>query len=191
LDEASKEIQVVSCANVIPLKRIDKIIDGLALLTNFQVKWTHFGDGHLMDDIKAKASALPNNIQVDFRGNIPNKEILALYKSQSVNLFVHTSETEGLGMAIIEAQSFGIPAVVIGVGGVLDIVSEKTGVVLSPESEGLEIAAAKRLVLEGQKNTQNYRDYIQKYCLNIFNAKRNYKAQYAELIGVANQSDKN
>lgn len=180
-------IRVVSCANVIPLKRIDKIIDALAELKEFKLKWTHFGDGFLMDEIKGKAASLGDHVEVDFRGNVPNGEIIKTYENESVNLFMHTSETEGLGMAIIEAQSFGIPAVVIGVGGVLDIVSDQTGAVLKPEAEGPDLADAMRTVLNGEKNTQAYRKSIQEACYGIFNAERNYKAQYQKIIEVKKQ----
>lgn len=182
LNEQATEIRIVSCANVIPLKRIDKMVDALGRLNEYKVHWTHFGDGYLMNEIQEKAAHLPTNIRAEFKGNRPNSEVLRMYENESINLFVHTSETEGLGMAIIEAQSFGIPAVVIGVGGVLDIVSDKTGVVLDPETGGEGIAEAIREVLDSEMNKQAYRETIQKACLETFNAQRNYKAQFEVLV---------
>jgi len=175
-------VRIVSCANVIPLKRIDKIIDALSLLSEFNIQWTHFGDGFLMDEISEKASKLPANIQVDLRGNVFHEEIIDTYENESVNVFLHTSETEGLGMAIIEAQSFGIPAVVVGVGGVLDIVTEKTGAVLEPVAEGAEIAKAIQEVLSSEKNSNSYRDKIQASCYEKFQAERNYRNLYAKMV---------
>lgn len=174
--------RIVSCANVIPLKRIDKIISALSIIKDKSIVWTHFGDGYLMDDIKEKASKLGDNVHVDLRGNVLNSEIIETYQNEPVNLFVHTSETEGLGMAIIEAQSFGIPVVVIGVGGVPDIVSEATGEVLSPESEGPELAAAIKRVLNSEKNTNEYRTTIQKQIYYKFSAEKNYEALFQKLI---------
>lgn len=182
LNESENIVRIVSCANVIPLKRIDKIINALSFLTAYQVEWIHFGDGELMSKMKELASELPQNIKVDFRGNRPNTEVLEVYKNQSVNLFVHTSETEGLGMAIVEAQSFGIPAVVIGVGGVVDIVTNETGRILSPDSEGEQISLAMCEVLESDLNRNSFRKIIQAKCLAIFNAEANYKSQYNRLI---------
>ena len=167
---------------MIPLKRIDKIISALSIIKDKSIVWTHFGDGYLMDDIKEKASKLGDNVHVDLRGNVLNSEIIETYQNEPVNLFVHTSETEGLGMAIIEAQSFGIPAVVIGVGGVPDIVSEATGEVLSPESEGPELAAAIKRVLNSEKNTNEYRTTIQKQIYYKFSAEKNYEALFQKLI---------
>lgn len=174
--EKKEVIQIVSCSNMIPLKRIDKIIDGLSLLDDFQVKWTHFGDGVLRDRLVRKAKDLPKNIKVLFRGSVKNTEIMKLYENECINAFIHTSETEGLGMAIIEAQCYGIPAIVVGVGGVLDIVSDsKTGVVLNPTAEGKEVAEGIRTVLNGEMNTAAYRQVIQNHCMDIFDAVKNYR----------------
>lgn len=182
--EESSTIQMVSCANMIPLKRIDKTVAALKLITDKNIHWTHFGEGYLREELETQVKNLPANISVDFKGHIPNSAIIDLYKNHSVNLFIHTSETEGLGMAIIEAQSFGIPAVVIGVGGVLDIVTNETGVVLQPDAEGPEIAMAIRKVIDGEMNSQNYRAVIQKQCMRVFDAEKNYAALYAEMLNI-------
>ncbi len=182
LNEQNEVVRIVSCANVIPLKRIDKIIDALTYIEDIEVEWIHFGDGDLMSEIQTKALQLSPNIIVDFRGNRPNREVLEVYKTQSVNLFIHTSETEGLGMAIVEAQSFGIPAVVIGVGGVLDIVSNETGRVLAPNAGGKQISEAISKVLASNLNSNAYRQSIQTKCLAIFNAKKNYQMQFDRMI---------
>ncbi|NOQ73590.1 MAG: glycosyltransferase [Crocinitomix sp.] len=183
----SKDIHMVSCANMIPLKRIDKTIAALKLITEKTIHWTHFGDGYLRPELEEQLKDMPSNITVDFRGHIPNTEVIDLYKNKPINLFIHTSETEGLGMAIIEAQSFGIPAVVIGVGGVLDIVTNETGVVLQPDAEGPVIAQAIRTVIDGEMNTQAYREVIQKHCMRIFDAEKNYEALYKVM---SNKSEK-
>lgn len=176
LDEKAP-LKMVSCSNMIPLKRIDKIIAALKLIEK-PVHWIHFGDGELRTELEKQAVELPDHIQVDLKGYLPNSAIINLYQNESVNLFIHTSETEGLGMAIIEAQSFGIPAVVIGVGGVVDIVTEKTGAVLPADAEGAEIAAAIQQVVDSDKNSQAYRSKIQSHCLSIFGADKNYRDLY-------------
>ncbi|MDG1914966.1 MAG: glycosyltransferase [Crocinitomix sp.] len=183
--QESEQYQIVSCGNMIPLKRIDKIIAALAGIKDKSIHWIHFGDGVLRPELEKQLVDLPENITVDFKGHVPNTELIDMYKNHSINLFIHTSETEGLGMAIIEAQSFGLPAVVIGVGGVLDIVTDKTGIVLKPESEGPEIEAAIRKALDGEMNTQGYRQQIQDQILIVFDAEKNYAALYQEISNVA------
>ncbi|MDA7803417.1 glycosyltransferase [Crocinitomix sp.] len=175
---ASKIANIVSCSNVISLKRIDKIIEALKLVDDRVVCWTHFGDGELLDDIKSRAKTLPSNISTIFKGSVEHGLILKHYNTEPVNLFIHTSESEGLGLAIIEAQSFGIPAVVIGVGGVVDIVNEQTGIVLQPDTTNLEISESIRKVLDGPMNNDSYRKIIQKKCLTTFDVNFNYRKLY-------------
>lgn len=175
-------VRIVSCSNVIPLKRIDKIIDALAFLTEMKIEWTHFGDGTLLPEIKEKAKKLKDHVKTDFRGSVQHHEILDFYEKKSVNIFILTSETEGSGMAILEAQSYGIPAVVIGVGGVTDVVSTKTGIVLNPDAEGKEIAEAIRALLISDLNSQGSREKIQDNCFSRFDVKLNYDQLYRKLI---------
>lgn len=177
----SEEIQLVSCSNLIPLKRIDRLIDGLKHLSHKKVVWTHFGDGPLMGELKKKAEELSDNIQVDFRGNVNNELIIDMYRTTTIHAFLHTSETEGFGMAILEAQSFGIPAIVIGVGGVVDIVSNQTGIVLSPKAEGKEIGEALKTLLGGALNTAPSRELIKTLILEKFDAQAKYR-ELAEKI---------
>ncbi len=51
--------RIVSCSNMVPLKRIDLIIQSLKLaserLPDKKIEWIHFGDGELMADIEVLA----------------------------------------------------------------------------------------------------------------------------------------
>lgn len=169
----SDTCSIVSCGALIPLKQVSKIVSALNLLP-FQIVWRHFGDGPLMEIIQKECDQLPPHIQAHLMGNRPNNELIEFYQKNSVDLFIHTSETEGLGMSIIEAQGFGIPAVVLGVGGVVDIVNEQTGIVLAPNATNQEIAIAIRTIFEENKFGLNERENIQKLTLEKFHASNNY-----------------
>ena len=101
----SDTCSIVSCGALIPLKQVSKIVSALNLLP-FHTVWRHFGDGPLMEIIQKECDQLPPHIQVHLMGNRPNTELIEFYQKNSVDLFIHTSETEGLGMSIIEAQGF-------------------------------------------------------------------------------------
>jgi glycosyltransferase involved in cell wall biosynthesis len=172
---------IVSCSNVIAIKRIDKIINVLSLLS-FPVKWVHFGEGEKMEEIKKQASTLPSNIQYEFKGHVENEEIVHFYKSIPVNLFIHLSDTEGLGMAIVEAQSFGIPAIAVNVGGVSEVVNDKTGVLISQTTSEKAIAEEIIKMKSGNFNTELYRQGVKKCWEQNFNAEKNYQYFYQKLI---------
>ncbi|MBL7884127.1 MAG: hypothetical protein JNL69_08655, partial [Bacteroidia bacterium] len=71
--------RIVSCSILIPRKRVHLIIETLKQI-NFPVEWIHFGDGELMEDLKKLAMELPNNITVDFKGQVSNTDVLNYYK---------------------------------------------------------------------------------------------------------------
>lgn len=54
--------RVVSCSNLIPLKRVDKIIDALALINrrrkDIDIEWIHFGEGDQMADLSERAKRI-------------------------------------------------------------------------------------------------------------------------------------
>jgi glycosyltransferase involved in cell wall biosynthesis len=116
--------QIVSCSSIIELKRLDLIIELLNVL-DVEIYWTHFGDGPLNDQIQRLAKKLPANIKTDFKGHVTNTEIIKYYKKNKVDLFISTSQSEGIPVSMMEAQSFGIPIIAKNVGGVGEIVLEK------------------------------------------------------------------
>lgn len=119
---------IVSCSRVVPLKRINRIIDALALLEEKydnlpQIKWIHFGDGTEMKEImKYAENKLGNKVLYQLPGNVANMELMRFYESTYVDLFINLSIEEGVPVSIMEATSFGIPIVATDVGGTSEIV---------------------------------------------------------------------
>jgi glycosyltransferase involved in cell wall biosynthesis len=130
---------IVSCSRIIGLKRNQIIAKALNYI-DFEIKWVHFGDGPEMNNLVEITKSLPKNVKVELKGSIPNSEIINFYQTESVNVFVHVSETEGLGMATIEAQSFGIPAIACGVGGVPEVVTNESGILLDKNITPADLA---------------------------------------------------
>lgn len=118
---------IVSCSNLIPLKRV-KLIQEALMFADFKVKWTHFGDGSerkIIEDVK-----MNSNVEMCLKGSLSNSEIVSFYKQTPINVFLHVSESEGLGYSIFEALNFGIPCIVCDSGGVSDLVNDSNGKLL-------------------------------------------------------------
>lgn len=177
-----QKFTIVSCSRLIPLKRVDKIIESLSYI-DFDCNWIHFGDGPLRQELELLAkNKLKNNVNWKFSGNVQNSEIIEFYCQESINLFIHTSDTEGLGLAMIEAQSFGIPVMAVISGGVRDVVSENTGIELDINESSKSISEKIIEFKEGNKNTLLFREKVKKHCLEKFSAKRNYELLYKEMM---------
>jgi glycosyltransferase involved in cell wall biosynthesis len=160
---------IVSCSNVIPLKRVALIIEILKN-TSFPISWIHFGDGELMEEIKEKAKQLPPAVHVVFKGRVANQDVLSFYKSNSVNLFITTSSTESLPVSIQEAISFGIPVLATNVGGIKEVVNEVTGILIPKDFDPVEISQKLESFRMSEKNTVEGRKKIREFWLTKFNA---------------------
>jgi glycosyltransferase involved in cell wall biosynthesis len=102
------------------------------------------GEGNLRPALEALADELGLRKHVHFCGSLPHEEVLKML--QCADVFVHCSDHEGLGMAIMEAMGAGLPVVASRVGGVPDLVREgETGFMIPPDD--VEKYAEKILLL--------------------------------------------
>jgi glycosyltransferase involved in cell wall biosynthesis len=155
----SDKYVIVSCSNMIPLKRIDLIIYSLELIdSDKKISWMHFGSGILKDELeKLAAERLGHlhNIEYSFMGQIPNYELLKFYSSNNIDLFINTSSTEGIPVSIMEAQSFGIPVIATDVGGVKEVIKEGTGSLLPVNINPLLLAKMIQYYADLPEDEQN------------------------------------
>ncbi len=179
---------IVTCSRSVPVKRLDLWIKTLATICDIPIRWTHLGDGEEQAKLKATASELlPKNIQVDFRGSVPNNEIQDIYNTGKINLIVNTSSSEGLPVSLMEAFSCGIPALAPNVGGIPEIIDDgKNGFLFDEESSPETIAEKVRSIVDMDEVS-----YIalcqaarQKY-VECFNDKKNYKMFFEKLLYLA------
>ncbi len=131
----NRYFHIVSCSSVISLKRVHLIIEGLAQITDINVKWTHFGTGDLWDEIIERAAVLlgaKENISYDLAGFVPVEDIMEFYENNDIDCFITTSSTEGCPVSIQEAMSYGIPVIATAVGEIPNMM--KGNGILLPEN---------------------------------------------------------
>lgn len=126
---------IVSCCHISPVKRVELLAKALSLLqdSGLKLKWTHIGGGDGLETLRSYAAEHLAFMDADLRGPLPNEELMQFYRSSSVNVFVNTSSSEGLPVSIMEAASFGIPAIATNVGGTSELVRSKETGWLLPE----------------------------------------------------------
>lgn len=139
-----KALRILSCARVIPLKRLSRIVDALALLEETPVQWTHIGDGTGLADLKGYAREKLSgreNISVSFLGGISNQQVYELYEKEPFHVFLNVSQTEGVPVSIMEAMCFGIPVVATDVGGTSELVEDQvSGYLLNRDFRDADLA---------------------------------------------------
>lgn len=169
---SNEVLNIVSCGFLVKLKRVDRIASSL-IKSNKRINWVHFGGGPEMDTIKEIVKKIPSNVSVSLRGNVEHDEILRYFENNRIDAFVHLSETEGLGMVVIEAQSFGIPAIVCAVGGIPEIVNTDTGILLDVDFENQDVLNALEEIQDQKWNSKEKREEIRSNILSKFDVRTN------------------
>ena len=118
--------QIVSCSNIVPVKRVAFLAKTIGKLV-FKVNWIHIGDGPMRGDVEKEIAHYPENVKGTLCGFMPNKKVMEYYSTHQIDLFVNVSESEGVPVSIMEAFSFGIPVAATNVGGVAEIVDNTVG----------------------------------------------------------------
>ena len=122
--QPDKRVQIICIARLSPVKRIDVLLDSLALLANSRTDWTCtiIGGGPLETELKEKTQALGLSSRVRFTGHVQD---VHSYMG-TADLAVLSSDKEGLPLSLVEAMACGLPCVVTDVGGNREIVKNGT-----------------------------------------------------------------
>jgi len=179
--QGENRFTIVSCSNVNEFKRLELIIEILRHIT-FPIHWIHFGDGILMEKMKEKSAELPATITVEFKGRVPNVEILDFYKNNQVDLFMTTSAMEGLPMTLIEAASFGIPLLGTNVGGIPEIINDQTGMLIPEYPDPSAVADMIEDFKLDHGNSILFRRSVKECWKNNFESMKNYTEFYEDII---------
>lgn len=184
LIEPKREFIILSCAIYRNIKRLFLIAESIYNI-NFPVHWIHIGAMKQSDPTFPRFETALNklksdpNIIVTFKGNLKYEEIVKFYKENHIDLFVSVSETEGLPVSMMEAQSFGLPILSTEVGGCKEIVNSKTGFLLDNNFTSNEFKEKIEL-LNSNRNYFDRSEIRQNWDRN-FNIYKNYKVFYKRI----------
>jgi glycosyltransferase involved in cell wall biosynthesis len=102
------------------------------------------GGGPLESEVRAAAAAVPEVTLAGERTDAPT--LIA-----AADLLVSTSRTEGAPGVFVEALLAGVPVVAHDMGGVRDVISERTGALVPPGDEDLMALAVTGLAADPQR----------------------------------------
>lgn len=124
------------------------------------------GDGPLKGELEEYARVLGLGEVVVFKGRVGGDELIEEYKNAHIfvlpSIIDSKGDTEGLGVVLIEALTFGLPVIGSRVGGIPDIILDReTGLLVDEKDpQGLASAVeylllnweeAKKMVVSGQE----------------------------------------
>lgn len=177
-------LNIASCSGIYSLKRLDLIIDSLAeVRETIKLNWIHFGSGtdFEMTLDYARRKLTKNNITFKFKGEVGNLDVLKYYEENQIDIFINTSDYEGIPVAIMEAMSYGIPCIARDIGGNSEIVVDQISGKLVPKDASPTLIAGiiQDFYLRIKNDTQGYlalRFSTYNYWKDNFNAIINYNS---------------
>lgn len=174
-----KPLKMVSCARVVPIKRLRRIADALALIDDFSIEWTHIGGGQELESLVQYTHdriGKKTNISTNFLGTVVHHEIFSIYENRPFHVFVSVSASEGgAPISICEAMSFGIPVIATAVGGQPEAVFEnENGRLLDKEYKDSELVDKIREIAQmPEENYRNLRENSRRIFERKFDAVKN------------------
>lgn len=183
-------LRFVSCSNFHPVKRIDLLFESVMTAAKKRpeqkLEWTHFGG---TEEIRQQytqrvANEFPANARASFPGYQSQRELIQTYLSNPVDIFLNVSSTEGTSVAMMEAISCGIPVLATAVGGNVEVVCEKNGLLLSANPTPDEIADALLSVCDHREAWLKKRQGSRVVWQERYNETTNFEAFAQKLVEI-------
>ena len=172
---------LVSVSNLVTLKRVDLIFQTLQKV-NLPLVWHHFGDGPLRGELNELIKSSRKGLEVKMHGFVDNPSLMSFYKSQSIDLFINLSTSEGLPVSVMEALSFGIPVMATDVGGTSELVDNQVGQLVKVDLPLDELATCIESHLTASpENMALWRQNARNSFEEKVSAEKNYTAFYKKL----------
>jgi glycosyltransferase involved in cell wall biosynthesis len=123
-----RRLRVIATGRLVYYKGFDRLI---RLAARIDADFVIVGGGPLEMSLRQRAESLPN---VRITGRVPDAELEEILRTGDLFVLPSTSRAESFGIATIEAQASGLPAIVtdVGTGTVEAIEPGVTGLVVAP-----------------------------------------------------------
>jgi glycosyltransferase involved in cell wall biosynthesis len=176
------DVVVTFVGRLVPIKRVDLALQSFAHARSqgAPVRLAIVGDGQLRDELEAIARNLAVADAAIFLGY--REDMVEVTAGADIALL--TSANEGTPVSLIEAGAAGRPAVSTGVGGVADVVTSETGIVVAPGDDRALGAAISELATDGERR-QAMGTRAREHVLGRFSVTRlvaDVDALYGELL---------
>jgi glycosyltransferase involved in cell wall biosynthesis len=147
--ELAKPIKVLTVCRLISRKRIDLLVKaaGQARELGLDVQLNIAGEGNLMEALKKLANRLKVADRVVFMGRVPVEQMPQVYRDNDI--FVMSSEHEGMSNAMLEAMASGLPIITTRCEGVEELITDNGIIVETPGPRDIA-AAIKELIQQPQ-----------------------------------------
>src|SRR5437660_3453253 len=149
------DLWAVTVARLEPYKGVDTALRAVAAARNGgrDLHYLVIGEGKKGKEYKKLARELGIGDAVRFTGNVPDRDLPALYNTAQVYLGVSrradATRVEGFGVALAEASACGLPVIAGQSGGLAEAIKDgDTGFVVEPTDVDAVTVALQRLLAD-------------------------------------------
>jgi glycosyltransferase involved in cell wall biosynthesis len=115
-----------------------------------ELHWIVAGEGELRHGLEQRIDALRLRGRVHLIGHIPQPERVVV----EANVFVMSSQEEGLGTSVLEAMALGIPVASTSAGGLPELVGNGAGLLVPSQDPDALAQVVARLLSENELRQQ-------------------------------------
>lgn len=159
-----------------PTKRIEDAIHAFAILahSNSEAALVILGEGPERARLESLIRELGLQKRVKLIGHIPH----AAEYVRAFTLFIHSSQSEALGFAILEAGSASLPVVATCVGGIPEIIIDESYGLLVPPRHPEALAASMKVLIERPEHAQELGRNLHDRILSEFSKEKMLSATF-------------
>jgi glycosyltransferase involved in cell wall biosynthesis len=145
--------KILFVGRLVERKGVEYLIRAMPLVAEqLDIRLDVVGEGELRAQLEELSNSLKLKDKVNFTGRIKDELLGTYYRDCDVFVLPaivdSKGDTEGLGMVLVEALSYGKPVIASAVGGIVDIVKDKKTGILVPQKDEKALAQAIVAVLK-------------------------------------------
>ena len=132
--ELPENIHILFAGRLVVKKGLPILFQAIASLIHGSLTRTHLtivGEGPMEPELKNLADALDINDSITWKGRVQQTELPALFRTATCicvpSIVTKDGDQDGIPNVITEAMAAGLPVVASQVGGISEVVTEKTG----------------------------------------------------------------
>ncbi|GEM_PF-260527 len=134
-------LTILTLSHINPVKRLDRIIEVVKGISDINIVWHHIGYGfepyesQFIESVHTELDK-QKNITYHLHGQFTKKQVKHFLENTPIDCIVNCSDTEGIPVSLMEANSAGIPSIAFDIGGIPGIVYDQiNGILLKFSSE--------------------------------------------------------
>jgi len=185
-----KTLKLLSVGRIHPQKNTLELVKAVCSLKEFEIQLDLIGSIYEKEYFKKCMSEVEKTgaANVNFVGTLPIDEVLERY--QHYDILCMPSVVEGVSMALIEAASRGLPALITkGVGNHQEVIADKAGLLTGLDADSIAEELTQILKNRASLDTLSFNAYIsatKRYNIEI--VCQELLAQYSNILGQINRS---